>query len=99
MEDNKFIFDEWAFIEQYLPDYYHRDEVAENDDICKALHNEFDLNEYVGDEYVLGLAAKPKEELQEMLDESNYALLKEAFRNYLRAFYPKQYANDEDMPR
>ena len=97
MED-KFIFDEWAFIEQFLPDYYHRDEVAENDDISKALHNEFDLNEHIGDEYILGLAAKSKEELQEMLDESNYALLKESMFNFLESFYPKQYKKDESMP-
>lgn len=92
-------FDEWEFIENFYPDYTHADEIAWNDDICKALHDEFDLNEYIGNEYILGLCAKSKEELQEMLDESDYALLKEAFRNYLRASFPKQYENDEDMPR
>ena len=98
INNEKSEFNEWQFIEDFYPDYAHADEIAENDDICKVLHEDIDLNEYMGDEYMLGLAAKPKEELEEMLEESNYALLKEAFRNYLRVAYPKQYKNDEDMP-
>lgn len=98
INNEKSEFDEWQFIEDYYPDYYHADEIAENDDISKVLHKDIDLNEYMGDEYMLGLAAKSEEELEQMLEDSNYALLKEAFRNYLRFAYPEQYKNDEDMP-
>lgn len=33
---------DWSFVEANLPGYHQRDDVAENDDLCKLVNNEFE---------------------------------------------------------
>ena len=87
MEDMmRFEFDEDLFLENYYPDYFHSDEVAELGDIAKVLDDDYEDDDECVQEYL----NTPKEELQREYDELMRSLLEKAFENYLNTNYPQK---------
>ena len=83
-EDAKnWAFDEWGFIEKWLPNYYHCDEVALVDDIDKVLNNEYEEGDCC--ESFLNYTIN---ELHEMRNQYMAGLLADAMANYIRQNYP-----------
>lgn len=92
-EENKFIFDEQSFIEQYHPDY-NCQEIADSDDIAKVLHHDYDddQEEYLREAGYFNMTIDELKAEQARLD---YEVLKAAFDNYLWTHYPEPYTMDD----
>lgn len=93
-EENKFIFDEQSFIEQYHPDY-NCQAIADSDDIAKVLHDDYDEDQepYLREAGYLNMTIDELKAEQARLD---YEVLKAAFDNFLRTNYPEPYKEDNE---
>ena len=76
----------WQFIEEYLPDYYHRDDVLRSDILCRYLDNE-DVDEsdlqWIYQEY-----GSDKTKVQDALERLDMELAHEALLNWLESHEP-----------
>ena len=79
----KYYIDEQSFLEDWLPDYYHCDEVAWLGDMDKVLDNDYEQDDVFVQEYL----TMPREELQIERDALARKLMERAFENYLREEY------------
>ena len=74
------------FIEEYLPDYYHRDDVLRSDILCRYLDNE-DVDE--SDlQWIYQEFGSDKTKVQEALERLDMELAHEALLNWLESHEP-----------
>lgn len=87
-EENKFIFDEQSFVEQYHPNY-NCQEIADSDDIAKVLHNDYDEDQenYLREAGYFDMTIDELKAEQARIDRS---ILEDAFENYLNTHYPQK---------
>lgn len=87
MNEEKFIFDEQSFIEQYHP-RYNCQLIGDSDDIEKVLHNDYspDQEEYLREAGYLDMTINELKAEQARIDR---IILTDAFKNYLRIHYPQ----------
>lgn len=82
------ILDEWTFLEVWMRDYYHSDEIAEIDDIDCMLKKDADgekmerLLEYYGNSTI--------KEIFSLRNRLMRCVLEDAFKNYLDTNYPDE---------
>ena len=83
-------FDEWLFLEIYMTDYYHSDEIAAIDDIDCYL-NDGGVNH---PDYASGRFAWLEDySVKALHNERNRlmrSVLEDAFKNYINTQYPEQ---------
>lgn len=93
-DENKFIFDEQSFIEQYHPNYNCQD-IADSDDIEKVLHHDYeeDQEEYLREAGYFDMTINELKAEQARID---YRIAKAAFENYLKMMYPEPYKEDNE---
>ena len=76
----------WQFIGEYLPDYYHRDDVLRSDILCRYLNNE-DVDE--SDlQWIYQEFGSDKTKVQEALERLDMELAHEALLNWLESHEP-----------
>ena len=76
----------WQFIEEYLPDYYHRDEVLRSDILCRYLDKE-DVDE--SDlQWIFQEFGSDKTKVQDALERLDMELAYEALLNWLESHEP-----------
>ena len=79
--------DLWAFIEKYLPDYYHRDDILHHDIYSRYIDHE-DLAE--GDaEWIYADFGSDRDKVQEAMDEMERDFAYEALTNWLSSHEPE----------
>lgn len=79
--------DLWAFIEKYLPDYYHRDDILHHDIYSRYIDNE-DLAE--GDaEWIYADFGSDRKKVEETIDEMERGFAYEALKNWLDSHKPE----------
>ena len=75
------------FIEEYLPDYYHRDDVLRSDILCRYLDNE-DVDE--SDlQWIYQEFGSDKTKVQDALERLDMKLAHEALQNWLESHSPE----------
>lgn len=79
--------DEWTFLEKWMRDYYHSDEIAWIGDIDKVLDGDFEDDER---EFLQEYIDMPTNELEEEKKRLTRIVLEDAFQNYLDTNYPEQ---------
>ena len=84
-------FDEFAFMEQYLPNYYQNDDIAAIDDCDRVLDGEMDNMTYsqLKDSSLFWLKDYSMEEVSATRDELMRKCLESAFTAYLNEYYPQ----------
>jgi hypothetical protein len=76
----------WQFIEEYLPDYYHDDDVLRSDILCRYLANE-DVDE--SDlQWIYQEFGSDKTKVQDALERLDMELAHEALLNWLESHEP-----------
>lgn len=85
--EERFIFDEQAFIEQYHPNY-NCQLIGDSDDIAKVLDNDYysDQEPYLREAGYFDMTIDELKAEQARIDR---IILKDAFENYLRTHYPQ----------
>lgn len=81
-----YYIDEQTFLEQWLPDYGHNDDVAAMDDIDKVLDNDYEPD----DEFVQEYLNTPLPELRNERVRIARKLMERAFKNYIETEYKEQ---------
>ena len=81
--------DVWAFIEKYLPDYYHRDDVLHYDIYSRFIDHE-DLAE--GDaEWIYADFGSDREKVEETIDQMEKEFAYEALMSWLETHKPESW--------
>lgn len=86
--ENKFDFDEWEFLEEYMTDYGHSDRIAEIDDIDCYLEDGAKHPDYESGRF-RWLDEMSRNEMIAERKRLIRLVLSEAFTNYLNRYYPE----------